>query len=115
VESSEEDLAAKRELFVATLAKATALLGPNAFRMPSRDGQRMILSRPLYDAVMVALARMRDQWGVLLDSDAAINAMDQLKQPEAASYELLVARANTAAAIRERIQLVRGALTAVVS
>ena len=63
---------------------------------------------------MVALARLREQWASLDNPAGAIAAMDQIKQPNAISYELLVARANTAAAIKDRIQLVTDTLSAVV-
>lgn len=112
--ASAEELEADRELFTATLGKAVTLLGENAFRMPSRDGERVVLSRPLFDAVMVAIARMRAQWGALQNVDAARTAMDGIKDPASQTYELLVARANTAAAIKQRIKLVRDTLTATI-
>jgi hypothetical protein len=74
----------------------------------------MVLSRPLFDAVMVAIARMRGQWPVLNDSGAARAAMDVIKSPAAETYELLVARANTAQSIKDRIQLVRNTLAATI-
>lgn len=108
--SSDEQLQIDRDLFTSTLAKALDLLGEDAFKMPSRDGTRMVLSRPLFDAVMVAIARMKKQWAALQDSEAAIAAMDKIKNPNAKSYELLVARANTAQAIKDRIQRVMNTL-----
>jgi len=112
--STAENLENDRELFVQTLAKAQNLLGNSAFRIPSRDGARMVLSRPLFDAVMVALARLRDQWPALQDAAAATEAMNVIKTPPSASYELLVGRANTAQAIKDRIRLVGDTLAATV-
>lgn len=111
---SDEQLRADRQLFTESLDKALNLLGENAFRMPSRTTARMVLSRPLFDAVTVAIARMRDQWPVLSDSVAARAAMDAIKNPAADSYELLVARANTAQSIKDRIKLVRDTLAATI-
>jgi hypothetical protein len=111
---SEEQLQADRELFRGSLDKALSLLGEDAFKMPSRDGARMVLSRPLFDAVMVAIARMKEQWVALQDPAAATAAMNVVKNPASGTYELLVARANTAQAIKDRIQLVRDTLTATI-
>lgn len=112
--SSNEQLLMDRELFTGSLAKALDLLGGDAFKMPSRNGARMVLSRPLFDAVMVAIARMKEQWAVLQDSQAAMAGMDAIKHPEAGTYELLVARANTAQSIKDRIELVMNTLTATI-
>lgn len=112
--SSNEQLLIDKELFTLSLAKALNLLGEDAFKMPSRNGARMVLSRPLFDAVMVAIARMKEQWAVLQDSEAARAAIDAIKNPKAETYELLVARANTAQAIKDRIQLVMNTLTATI-
>lgn len=112
--SSNEQLQVDRDLFTGSLTKALNLLGEDAFKMPSRNGTRMILSRPLFDAVMVAIARMKEQWASLQDPDAAKEAMDAIKSPEAETYELLVARANTAQAIKDRIQLVIETLAATI-
>lgn len=114
IASSTDELNADRELFVDTLNKSIELLGENAFRMPSRTSPRMILSRPLFDAVMVALARMKAQWPALQNPEAARTAMDAIKNPASATYELLVGRANTAQAIKDRIELVGRALTATI-
>ena len=109
---SVEQLAADRELFIGSITKALDLLGENAFKLPSRRSGRMVLSRPLFDAVMVAIAQMKERWESLNDPEAARAAMDVLKNPEANDYELLVARANTAQAIKDRIQLVRNTIAA---
>ena len=109
-----ERLVADRNLFVGSMIKARTLLGNDAFRMPSQSGTRMILSRPLFDAVMVALARMEERWPHLVNAEASRDAMDVIKDPASASYELLVGRANTANAIKERIQLVGDTLAATI-
>lgn len=108
--SSSEQLLEDKNLFTSSLTKAIDLLGENAFKIPSRDGARMVLSRPLFDAVMVALARMEEQWPRLRDSTAAREAMASIKKPKAKTYELMIARANTAQAIKDRINLVMNTL-----
>lgn len=110
--STAESIQSDKALFVGALDKAIALLGDEAFKMPNRDGNRMVLSRPLFDAVMVAIARMQGQWAQLQDSEAVRAAMNAIKNPDMENYELLVGRANTAQAIKDRIHLVRNTLTA---
>lgn len=111
---SEERLQVDRNLFIGSIMKSRTLLGPDVFRMPSRSGARMILSRPLFDAVMVAIARMEGRWPDLMDAEASQGAMNAIKDPASASYDLLVGRANTAQAIKDRIWLVGDTLAATI-
>jgi hypothetical protein len=111
---SKERLQSDRNLFIGSIRKARALLGPDVFRMPRRSDERMTLSRPLFDAVMVAIARLEVQWPSLTNAEAGQDAMDAIKNPASSTYDLLVGRANTAQAIKDRIRLVGDALAATI-
>lgn len=101
-------------LFNRSLDIAITLLGDDAFKMPSRTGSRMILSRPLFDAVMVAIARLEESWAQLKEVEEIRKAMEVIKKPTAATYDLLVARANTAQSIKDRINLVKNTLASTI-
>lgn len=75
-------------------------LGEGAFKLP--EGRR---SRPLYDALMIAVAKTPEELRV--SGTEARERLDQaLQSPE--QYEILVGRRNTIDAIRRRIELAEG-------
>lgn len=100
---------ALRAEFVDALNMARSVFGDQVFRLPPSDSKpRGVLSRPLYDAEMVALYRLHDRRSEILANAADIaKAVLALAQPTAPSYELMVGRGNTAAFVRERIALVQ--------
>lgn len=104
VEKSEE---LQRE-FKNALRLARRVFGVSAFRLPSpRDGLGT-LSRPVYDAQMVALHLLRDREAAIIAGREAITtAVDALARPDSPSYELMIGRGNTAETIRRRIELVK--------
>jgi hypothetical protein len=108
---SEDSVNAFKSEFLAALRLARQVFGVGAFRLPSEEGALGALSRPVFDAQMVAMHQLVARREEILRSRAAIAvAVDALAQPAAASYELMVGRGNTADTIRRRIDLVRGAV-----
>jgi hypothetical protein len=78
------------------------------FRLPAEERKRQRVSIPLYDAVTVAIYRRLDQL------DAFVEHADRLRSDFAVglanNLELVTGRANTAQAIRERIDWASGIL-----
>lgn len=88
---------------------AQAIFGSQAFCLAEGDG-RAKLSPPLYDAIMVSLDRLWDARAALKkNKHRIISALGrELERPSV--YELIVARANTANAIRGRIRVIERVL-----
>lgn len=87
-----------RSEFIHALEVAFSLFGEKCFRLPNTDR----LSKSLYDASMVAITL---QYGrpPLSKSDIASRLEEASRRPE--SYAVLVGRANTSQAIRDRVNL----------
>jgi len=94
--------------FKDALSAARMLFGNQIFRLPPAEGKpRGNLSRPLYDAEMVALHRLRDRRDEIISKSTEISkAVLALATPDSESYELMVGRGNTAAFVKDRISLV---------
>jgi len=94
--------------FVETLATALSVFGEALFRLPPPQGRtKGPLSRPIYDAEMVAIFRLRHRRDEILAKAPDVSAsVLALASQGAEKYELMVGRGNTAALIRERIALV---------
>jgi hypothetical protein len=107
---SNEDLTLKRTIFIETLEKAIYLLGENAFNLYNKNGARVVRSKPLFDAIMVAIARGKSKWDQLYDPKDARENVDALLKPNSDAYETVVGRANTANAIKKRITALSSAL-----
>lgn len=99
----------QRTKFVADFREALSLclsvFEEDAFRLPRTTlGKPGKLSRPLYDAEMIALYNLREHHALLIKNRAAIRAaVLRLAEPGTDDYELLVGRGNTANTIRLRI------------
>lgn len=102
-------IAEMRAEFVEALSTARLLFGDAVFRLPPASGTRKgPLSRPLYDAEMVALFRLRERRDEILENSSQIAAaVLALASPDSKNYDLMVGRGNTAALIKERISLVQ--------
>lgn len=98
--------------YTRTISVAHQIFGESLFRLaPTQGRERGSLSRPMYDAVMVALHETEDKWPNLIENkDAAKDAVIALSKPEAETYDLMVGRGNTASVIKDRIALVKKAL-----
>lgn len=95
-----------RARFLGSLGRLRSVFGADTFRLP---GSRR-LSRPLYDALMIAAGRAPcdDLEHRAADVRAALAAA--LDHPE--EYDVLVGRANTIGAVHERVHLAGRVLAA---
>lgn len=100
---------ASKTEFLFALDLCHEIFGNMVFRLPSASERRQpILSRPLFDAEMVAFHLLRDRHEeILLKKDEIKDAILGLASPESNDYELMVGRANTATAIKDRILAVK--------
>lgn len=106
-----ERIAELKAEFTSALGLARQTFGVAAFRLPGEDGVLGTLSRPVYDAQIVAMHLLAGRRAeILANREAIATAVDALARPGSASYELMVGRGNTAETIRRRIDLVRGAV-----
>jgi len=102
--------------FLTALRLTIQVFDQDAFRLPTTKSQRRgSLSRPLFDAEMIALHRLRDQASeIVRQKDQVKRAVLELAKPESDTYGLIVGRANTATMIRERIDKVEEAISGVI-
>ncbi|WP_421736543.1 DUF262 domain-containing protein [Caulobacter sp.] len=106
--SGPEEIVNLRSEFENALDLTLEVFGAQAFRLPPVGAKPQgLLSRPLYDAQMVAMHRLMPRRAEIVESAAAISsAVTQLAHPDSPNYDLMVGRGNTAATIRDRIALV---------
>ncbi|MEN5169597.1 DUF262 domain-containing protein [Brevundimonas pondensis] len=105
--AGETEIASLETAFTSTLKNVVDIFGNQAFRLPHPNGGQGTLSRPLYDAQMVATEMLAERAADLVARrEAVIAAVHALARPDSESYDLIVGRANTAATIRERIDAV---------
>ncbi len=98
--ATEDEIAELRKAFLSRLSLAREIFGDETFRTKPESDWR--LSKPLYDAVMVALDRLGDRGVLLVKRRARISAAVMKLLQNAEEYEVIVGRPNTAAAIKER-------------
>jgi hypothetical protein len=104
-----------RKAFVETLIDAKQLFGERAFRLPPNPKGQSILSRPLYDAQMIATEALKGRMSELLARrEHVASAVQQLAVPGSKTYDLIVGRANTAKAIQDRIAVVISTMLAAI-
>lgn len=98
--------------FLAALELSIDILGDMAFRLPHNGIDKPAqLSRPLFDAEMVAFHLSMDKKPAIIKNKSAVKkAILGLAAPESTQYDLIVGRANTASAIKERIMIVKAAI-----
>lgn len=113
----EQDIAELRHRFVSALQTATAIFDADAFRLPPSESKKQgALSRPLYDAQMVAIDELSDRTDEMLaHASQIVQNVATLTNPNSQAYELIVGRANTASAILDRIDRVREAILSALS
>jgi hypothetical protein len=93
------EIQAMEDLFKKTLSELRDLFGTDVFRL----GIRGRLSRPLYDALMIAFSRKGD---LLRPSNGkAVRTALKRALDDPDNYEVLVGRGNTIGAVHERVQL----------
>lgn len=99
---SQSEIDALESDFMTRLELAHQLFGESTFRLPG-ENDRGKLSQPLYDAVMIGLDRLYDRKDQLLARRDTIQKRLAEALGEDEFYELIVARANTADAIKNRL------------
>ena len=93
------------------LDTAIKIFGDRAFRVGATAKSKGRLSRPLFDAEMIAINRLKERKARLVRHRAKIvQAMVRLTREDSESYEIIVGRPNTAAAIQSRINMVEKAM-----
>lgn len=110
----QDEVDAHHRRFVAILTTASAIFGDRLFRLPPAQGKaKGALSRPLYDAEMIAIDNLIDRKDDMIACAAKISdAVTALAKPESDTYELIVGRANTSSALLARIDKVQEAIAA---
>lgn len=112
---NEEQVEIAKNEFLDTLRLAREVFGDDTFRLPGIDGGKGKLSKPLYDAEIIALFRLFSRAESIRASAPAIKeAVMNLARPDRDTYELMVGRGNTAATIKERIAAVEAAIQGVI-
>lgn len=106
---SEVEAEALKKQYLEALKLCIDVLGEQAFRLPTDDPQKKgRLSKPLYDAEMVAFHHLRERSDELKEHRAVVSsAIRGLSETGSPDYELMVGRGNTAATIRDRILKVK--------
>lgn len=94
-----------KESFREALSVCIEVFGDMAFRLPDGGKSKSSkLSRPLFDAEMVAISmHMPNKTQILERKDAVRDAVLMLATPESEHYALMVGRGNTATTIKDRI------------
>ena len=95
----------------------TTVFGDDVFEIPKgRYVPKARLSRPFFDAQMVVMHQMSDRREAIEHHAATVkkNVLG-LADPRSSSYELIVGRANTAEAVRSRIEAVAEAVNGVLT
>jgi hypothetical protein len=101
--ASKEVLGTAEQEFTSRLNLAYQLFGQDAFMLPKELGDRH--SRPLFDAIMLAVHRLWNDRKQLISNKTAVRQRlaSALARPK--NYEIIVGRPNTANAVRARIDL----------
>ena len=103
---SESELRRLGDLFVNSLKLAHAIGGDDAFRLPSSSLRRGRLSASLFDAIMVALMRKSDQSEQIMTCASDINSVIGTEMKKLDFHDLIIGRANTREATKERSRYV---------
>ena len=88
-----------RSDFLGLLERLVDLFEGYPFRLPTT----MRPSRPLYDALMIALSN-NPELNLIANARAITDSLDAALEDDY-KYDVLVGRGNTIAAIRERVEL----------
>jgi hypothetical protein len=97
---------AMRRDFLELLQRLVKLFDGRPFRLPATGR----ISRPLYDALMIALSRTPEV-DLVSNAQAIKRGLDEALADNV-TYDVLVGRGNTMAAIRARVELAGAILAA---
>jgi hypothetical protein len=100
-----EILAELKQAFRDALETAHRIFGTRTFQIKEPNG-RWSHSQALYDAVMVSLDSMREHSQALYRARSDVQRLLADALTDEKTYEVIVGRPNTAAAIKDRITLV---------
>ena len=102
--------------FCDSLDLCVRVFGENVFRIPAKGlARKSRLSRPYFDAQMVVMHELREKRDAIIARCGEIEAgVRKLAEPDSQTYELLVGRANTATAVKERIEAVRAVIREII-
>jgi hypothetical protein len=103
-----------RQDFLKALTLSHHIFGERTFQMKGGRG-RWGHSQPLYDAVMVAVDRLKTKEKSLVSARVQIRTALQNAMEDQDNYEIVVGRPNTAAAIKARLDLVHDLMSAELS
>jgi hypothetical protein len=106
VEVAEAEIDDMQRLFLSCLGRLYILFGDETFRLKTTKR----LSRPLYDALMIALS-LDEGMQIENRSDYIKTALDAAVQ-DRHTYDILVGRGNTIGAVYERVELATSILRA---
>lgn len=98
--------------YLNTLSLAHDIFGPKLFRLPPDDKGHERISAALYDAIMVALHRLREHRDILKERHQGIRTRLKEELEKDASTPILTGHGNTAQAVRDRIHLMEEVLKA---
>ncbi len=105
VDVTKSELTELRDIFLSRLKLAHDLFGDRVFRYKHRESGEYRLSQTLYDGIMVALDKL---WGkrtrLLSQKERIVQDVEKLLA-DASAFEVIVGRANTAEAIRQRLDM----------
>ncbi|MDP3824874.1 MAG: DUF262 domain-containing protein [Burkholderiales bacterium] len=102
----EADLEDLRADFKSRIDLAHDLLGADALKLTRPEGGKSSISQPYYDAIIVACDRLFTRKTDLRRKKAALAQALAKTTAKQDNYELIVGRANTADAIRRRLDFV---------
>lgn len=105
LDTTTETIGALRDRFLRNLKIAHDIFGQRTFHVRDTKG-RWRQSEPMFDAVMVALDRLEIHHEALVGHRAKIVRSLNAAVSADKSYDVLVGKPNTAAAIKDRIDLV---------
>jgi hypothetical protein len=104
LDASVDELVSLEADFTSRLELARELFGERTFRLPGDGAGKP--SQPLYDAVMLALDRLYAEKDRLLANSDTVRSRLAAALEDEQFHELIVARANTAEAIKTRLATV---------
>jgi hypothetical protein len=111
----EEHIEISKKQFLDTLSLVLEVFGDDAFRLSGLNAAKGKLSKPLYDAQIIAFFRLFDRAAEIRASAPMIKeAIMDLAKTEGETYELMVGRGNTAATIKDRIAAVEGTIKGII-
>ncbi|WP_186056166.1 DUF262 domain-containing protein [Burkholderia gladioli] len=105
-EASEAEIHELRNKFIGTLNLTYEIFGSSAFVIPASETATEKHSAPLYDAIMVALHRLKSRRNELLGAAEALRDALATSMADPDFFALIVGRANTAESIKQRIKAV---------